>query len=260
MKKRAPEKALSKNKYLVPALYRGLKIIELLARNPQGLTIAGMQMLGLPGASVYRMLMTLLELDYVTRDKGDVYRLSRKILSLGYKTIDESGLIEKARPIMRQLRDLCGESVLLAVLYGQEGVVIDEVASNLAVKVTVQIGHHFPLHTAAPGKAILAFLPDNERKSIVNSIVYTAFTQQTLKNPDELHAELAAIRRQGFAFDRGEEIEDIRCISATVFNHRHYPIAAISCGGPASRLPKSIMRKYAPSVKDYAAQISAKFN
>ena len=260
MKKFAREKALSRNQYLVPALYRGLKIIELLAQHPQGLTIAGMQKLKLPGASIYRMLMTLLELDYVTRDEGDVYRLSRKILSLGYKTIDESGLIEKSRPTMRQLRDLCGESVLLAVLYGHEGVVIDEVASNQAVKVTVQIGHHFPLHTAAPGKAILAFLPDDERKRIVNSIVYTTFTPQTLKNAAELNTELATIRSQGVAFDRGEEIEDIRCISAPVFNHQNYPIAAISCGGPASRLPENIMRKHTTLVKDHAARISAKFN
>lgn len=56
-----------------------------------------------------------------------------------------------------------GETAMLGVLYGGEGVVIESVKSNRAVCVSVRIGHHYPLHTAAPAKAMLAFLPDGER-------------------------------------------------------------------------------------------------
>lgn len=258
MKKTAPEKDFLNNPYLVPALYRGLKILELLSEHPAGLPISGMSSLGLPPASLYRMLMTLQECRYVVKEANEHYRLSRKILSLGYNALDEAGVIEKALPVMRKLRDASGETVLAAVLYGSEGVVLEQAVSNQAVKVTVQPGHHFPLHTAAPGKAILAFLPEDEREKLLESIKYTVFTKASISSADAMRKELAEVVKSGVAYDRGEELEDIRCVGAPVFNHAGYPVAAIWISGPASRMGSEVLKKHARLVKEYAAEISAK--
>lgn len=249
-----------KNKYIVPALERGIRILELLSECPNGLTMPEMSSLELPPASLYRMLVTLTELKYVVREDGDRYRLSRKLLSLAYKTVDEHSIAEKAIGLMRELRDRSGETVLLAVLYGSEGIVIDEAVSPQAVKVTVQIGHHFPLHTAAPAKAILAYLPEEERNRLLEMVRFTRFTKNTVTARKAFESELLEIRQCGFALDRGEELEDIRCAGAPVLNHAGYPIAAVWLSGPASRLDSGALLRCGAMVREYAEKISMKFS
>ena len=118
MAKKQTEKSAT---YLVPALERGLKILELLAENPGGLLMGEMGALDLPSASLYRMLVTLTEMGYVVRDNGDRYHLGRKLLTLGYKGLDHAGLPEKSAAPMRALRNAVNETVVLGVLSGGEG-------------------------------------------------------------------------------------------------------------------------------------------
>ena len=241
--------------YLVPALERGFRVLELLSLHPAGLTMAEMNSLELPPASLYRLLVTLSELGYVIRDDHDRYRLGRKLLTLGYRSVDEMSLVEKALSPMRDLRDRTGETVMLGVLYGEEGVVVESVKSNQAVCVSVRVGHHYPLHAAAPAKAMLAFLPEEERKTYLRRISYTRFTPHTLRNAAELEAELTVVRASGIAYDRGEEFRELRCAGVAILNAAHYPIAAIWIGGPESRLDEATLKTYGIMVKEAAEQI-----
>jgi len=250
----------NRSPYLVPALERGMRILELLSEHPAGLAMTEMGTLELPPASLYRMLITLTELGYVIREDNDVYRLGRKLLTLGYRSIDDSSLVEKAIGPMRDLRDRSGETVMLGVLYGEEGVVIEAVKSNQAVCVSVRIGHHYPLHTAAPAKAMLAFLTEAEQKDRLSRIKYTKFTDATLTGPDELAAELAKVRETGVACDRGEELGELRCVGAPVLNAKGYPVAAVWIGGPVSRLDGSALERLAPMVRKTAESIQNKLN
>ena len=241
--------------YMVPALERGMRILELLSEHPAGLAMSDMAPLGLPAASLYRMLATLAELGYVVRGEQDRYRLGRKLLTLGYRSIDESSLLENALGPMRDLRDRTGETAMLGVLYGGEGVVIESVKSNRAVCVSVRIGHHYPLHTAAPAKAMLAFLPDGERDALLRRITYTGFTDKTIRNAAKLKSELRRIRQTGIAFDRGEELRELRCAGAPILNVKGYPVAAIWIGGPESRLDEAALKSCGEMVKEAAEQI-----
>lgn len=252
------KKTSSEKPYMVPALERGMRILELLSGHPGGLSMTDMGALGLPAASLYRMLVTLAELGYVVREENDRYRLGRKLLTLGYRTVDESSLIEKALAPMRELRDRTGETVMLGVLYGEEGVVIESVKSNQAVCVSVRIGHHYPLHTAAPAKAMLAFLPDGERDTFLRRISYTEFTEKTIRNAKELESELSEIRRTGIAYDRGEELRELRCAGAPILNAKGYPAAAVWIGGPESRLNDAALRRCGAMVRKTADEIQQK--
>ncbi|OGV74854.1 MAG: hypothetical protein A3K19_00640 [Lentisphaerae bacterium RIFOXYB12_FULL_65_16] len=255
------ERKATAGRYQVPALARGMQILEFLAGRPDGASpVEIAAQLHLPKPSVFRMLVTLTDLGYLHRDgDGSVYRLSRKMLSLGYAAIDERGLIEKSMDVLRHLRDATGETALIAVLAGREGVVLEQVPSPSAVKVLVQIGHRFPLHTAAPGKALLAVLPESERGDLVRSLEYTRFNRRTIVGPAAMHAELARVRELGYAVDRGEELEDIRCVAAAVLDHRGYPLAAIWIGGPASRLADSALAGLGRIVAEHARRISGRF-
>ena len=246
----------SSAQYLVPALERGLKILEILAAHPSGLLMNEMKELNLPSASLYRMLITLTDLGYIVKDNADRYRLGRKLLSIAYKGLDHSNLTETSASFQRSLRNKVNETVALGVHNGGEGVVIDTIRSEQAVCVYVQIGHHFPLHTAAPAKAILAYLPEEEQAQILDSIKFTKFTERTILNKSSYLTELQKVRKNGVAFDVGEEVSDLRCVAAPIFDSRSYPVAAIWVTGPESRLNEKRLQEISIHVKETAEKIS----
>jgi len=247
-------------RYMVPAFARGLKLMELLAEHPEGLCMTEMDSLELPQASLFRMLATLCETGYANRDKNGVYRLNGKLLSMAYRAVENTSLINCAAGPMRALRDRTGESVMLAVLHGGEGVVIHQEISRQAVKVILEIGHHFPLHSAAPAKAILAFLPESQAAELIESINYTPFTAKTIRNEQDFRKELKDVRETGTAFDRGEEMEDLRCVAAPIRDRRNQTVSAVWITGPASRMNGVKMKRFAALVKQTAQQIEETMN
>jgi len=249
-------------RYSVPALARGMKILEYLAGRPEGASAVEVAAaMKLPKPSVFRMLLTLADGGYLAKNEElSQYRLSRKLLSLGYAAIDGQGLIERAMDGLRALRDESGESAKIAVLCGNEGVVLDQLPGKNPITVMVQPGHRFPLHTSAPGKAMVAFLPEAERGRLLGSIEYKRFTPATISSQEALERELAKVRGAGVAYDLGEELEGLRCVGAPVFNHVGYPVAAIWIAGAAAYLKDEDLERFAQMVAKHAKTISERFS
>ncbi len=248
-------------RYHVPNLDRALMILEFLASEPHGCGVSEIaRRMELPKNSVFRIVSTLHAHGYLNRrDSDKTYRLSRKLLSLGYAAIDEHNLIEKSIQVMRELRDACDETTLIGTLIDNQGVVLEQVPSNQPVKVLIKIGHHFPLHTAAPGKAMLAFLPEDQCEAILDQMRFTKFTDRTITSKAEFRKELAEVRRLGYALDRGEELETLHCVAAPILDHRGHPVAGIWITGPASRLRSEDFERLGQLVKDHAMLISERF-
>jgi DNA-binding IclR family transcriptional regulator len=247
--------------YQVPALDRALTILELLALHPNGMRMRELaDRLSFPPNSVFRITGVLEQRGYLFREGTDMrYRLSRKLLSLGYAAIGEDKLIQHSLEIMQQVRDGTQETVLVGVRADLQGVVLEQVASTQPVKFLVDPGTHFPLHTSAPGKVLVAFLPEAERESVLARIEYTRYTDQTLDSRSKFEAELRTVWEAGYALDCGEQIEGLRCVGAPIFNHRGYPIAAIWVTGPSFRLSASALKPIGRELMEAAGRISQKF-
>ncbi|MEZ5277634.1 MAG: IclR family transcriptional regulator [Opitutaceae bacterium] len=244
-----------------PALERGLRILELLARHPDGLRMSQVaESLDLPANSAFRILGTLECEGYVTKEADGIrYRITRKLLGLAYAAAGEDKLMELALDVMQTLRDDTGETVLIGVRSENRGIVLEQVASTQPVKFLVDPGHSFPLHTSAPGKAFLAFLPPHERDVLLGRICYERFNDRTLDSREKLEAELLNVQATSQAFDRGEQIDGLHCAGAPIFNHRGYPIASIWVTGPSFRLTESMLPLVGAKVLAAAERISARF-
>lgn len=246
------------SRYKVPILDRTLNLLELLSRHPEGMTLTAMtEALKMPKNSVFRIAATLTLRGYAERDEGTkAYRASRKLLSLGHAAVGGERLIQAAAPILTALRDATGETALLGTLAGNHGVVLDQVPSSHPVKVVVEIGHAFTLHTAAPAKAMLAHWSPEAQKSFVQQIKFTKHTRHTITNATAYLAELKQVKAQGFALDRCEESETFACAAAPVFDHRGYPVASIWISGPSDRVTPGSLDKLGSKVKQFADQLS----
>jgi DNA-binding IclR family transcriptional regulator len=233
-----------------------LVILEYLADKPKGCGVTELsERLKYSKNSVFRIAKTLKMYGYLNEvDKA--YTVSTKLLALGYTALGEVNIIEKAFDVMRDLRDEAKETVLIGTLVGLHGVVLEQVPSSYEIKFMIDVGHIFLPHTAAPGKAMLAYLPDDERERIVKNMEYKKFNQRTIGNPKAMLSYLEEVRRKGFAVDRAERIEGLHGVACPVFNHWGYPVASIWVTGPSFRMPVSDFARLGELVKKHARRIS----
>ena len=90
-------------------------------------------------------------------------------------------LPEDAPSIAQHLKEQGGyETALLGTLVGNRGVILEQVLSTQPLKVMVDPGHNFALHTAAPAKAILAYMNPEDQGKIIDTISYTRFNENTI--------------------------------------------------------------------------------
>jgi DNA-binding IclR family transcriptional regulator len=160
---------------------------------------------------------------------------------------------------MHAIRDEINETVMLGTLLGNEVVIIEQLPSFQFIKFTTEIGHRVNIHTSAPGKAIAAFLPEKELNELVSNLTFVRYTGQTIPSQNEMYAELQKVRELGYAVDDGEEVPEVHCVGAPIFDYRNYPIAAVWCSGPAFRIDQDAEADYGKRVKGYAMQISRRF-
>ncbi len=178
------------------------------------------------------------------------------MLGLGCKGTGSDRLLEYSHDLLPQLRDETGETALMGRLIDDSGVVLHQSPSKQAIKVQVEIGVRFPLHTAAPAKAILAWMNAADRERIVAGMSFTKITNNTITSRKAFREELEMTRRDGFAVECGEEVEGITCVAAPVFDFQSTPIAALWITGPDTRLAKKKLADVGTSVRKYALLLS----
>lgn len=250
----------SKSNYSVPNLERALMIIELLSAKPKGLTLAEiMEELDITKSSTFRITSTLIFRNYIQKNETTKkLTLTRKILSLGISALSEQSIVENSIDAMRALRDETKESVMLGILLGDKGTILEQVPSSYPVKLFVEQGTQFSLHSSVGGKSILAFMPEDERNRMLEGVTLNRFTENTIVSKHDYVDCLEEVRLKGYATDHSEDIQGINCVGAPIFDESGSPVAAIWITGPNGRLPSSEFDRKGEVVIKYAMEISAK--
>jgi DNA-binding IclR family transcriptional regulator len=136
---------------------------------------------------------------------------------------------------MKQLLARFQETVNLAVLEGDQIVYVEILESPRTFRMCSRVGSREMPHSTALGKAILAFLPQQEVERILQNTGLPRYTANTIGSRSSLRDELAITRQRGYSIDNGENEEGARCVGAPIFDHRGDVVAAISISGPAVR-------------------------
>ena len=247
-------------KYRVPSAEFLLKVIEALAQEKVGLTQSElMQRLGVSKA-IFRMCVTLIYHGYIEKHPvSNRLSLTRKVLALGNSAICQYNLIEEALPIMRRLRDLTGETVQLNTQIQTEGVVLNQIPSNHEIRIVVDPGTRFGLHCTAPGKAILAYLPEEDLEKTLNLIKFPRHSATTITDGKKFRQELKKVKAQGYAVDLAEGVvAGLHCVSCPILDESRHPVGALTVLGPSMRMPATLFPNVARHVQPLALELSAK--
>lgn len=209
---------------------RALSILELLTKQERQLTFGEIaDSLGYPRSSLHGLLRTMtdrgwIELDPATRR----YSLGIRTWEAGSTYLRAVGLAERARPYMERVRDALQETVQLAVLDGRYNVYVAKAEGSQRLVLASEIGRRLEAHATGLGKVLLAGLTAEELRERLGDEKLERFTESTITEPDQLAAELARIREQGYGEDREEYTIGVRCVAAPVHDHHGRVVAAMS--------------------------------
>lgn len=258
---REEDKGNPRSRYIVPNLDRALAMLELLSTRPDGLNVSDLGVeLKIPKNSAFRIAVTLENRGFLEKVGGSKrYRLTPRLLVLGAVSVTDPNFFEKSIDVMRRLRDETGETALIGTFAGDGGVVLDQALGTHPFKFAVDAGTRFPLHTAAPGKAMLAALGEEERKAKVDRMKLTRFTPNTITDKQKFLKHLKAVAELGYGFDLGEEMEGQTCIGAAIRSATGVVLGAIWITAPASRIGDGQLDTLGLLVKAHADEISSRF-
>jgi DNA-binding IclR family transcriptional regulator len=207
---------------------------------------------GVPLSTAYRYVTLLREVGLLEASEAGI-QVSPRVIQLGRAAVAANGIIEIARPVLQEMRDLTGESTLLIRRFRDSALCVDRVECGQPVRLSFEPGQPLPLHGGASAKVLLAFMRDPERRRYLQRLPKLLPDKARRK---ALLEELPLIRERGWALSEAEVDPGVWAAAAAVSNGRDV-IAAVSVAVPAYRLPKAQRPRILDVVRKGAAKLSA---
>lgn len=222
----------------IQSLQRGLGILELIAKDGTGVSMADVsRKIGLHTSTTFHLLRTLTTLGYLVQDETTrKYRLGSKVFQLAASAWTEVQLLKMSAPLLTEMAQQTGETSHLAIFEHGEVIVINKIDGSGPVRLSERVGYPRPAHCTAIGKVLLAHLPEAELKAFLQTSELQPLTPKTITAAPILEQELDRVRKQGYAFDDEEFVQGIRCLAAPVRNFTGHVVAAIGISGPVWRV------------------------
>ena len=247
-------------RYSIPSLDRGLRILDALAAERDGLGVSELSRRLVQDKSVvYRTLSSLVYQMYVEQDETTrKYLLTAKVIMLANAKLRGSDLFVVSQPFLRPLASRAGESVVVAALLGNAIVCLEREPGSRANHIVYEAGQFLPLHASACGKCVAAYLSESKVFSIVEKKGLVSITQNTITSFSELRINLEEVRRKGYAVDDEETCVGVRSIAAPVWDQKGSIVGSLAVWGPVERIREDCTSVLVDMVKDAALTLSSR--
>jgi len=239
----------------VKSAERTLDILELLASDPEGMTVAEISgRLGLARSSVHGLVQTLHDRAYLSKDAGRRFHLGARLIQLGMNVTDRLEVRTIARQQLEKLVSRTHDTALLVVVERGELLYVDKVISDQAgVRTDPRQTTRMPLQCTSLGKALLAAFDDVIVARVIGQIGLEGSTEYSIVDCEELLSDLSGTRDRGYSIDRQEALLGVWCVGAPIRDHTDLPIGAISLSTIREFFDPE---NFGPEVADAAVQIS----
>lgn len=227
---------MSRETGLTQSVSRALNILRCFTDETPQLRVTDISTrLGLTQSLVSRLLTTLMHEGFVYRDdETGLYELGHSVLILAGVALNNDQLRIEALSEMQHASLQLGLGVNLSVLEGNAIFYLAHVDVPEVPRPYTLIGRQNPLHATAMGKVLLAHLPGPARPELISQLALTAYTANTITDPEILAEELEDVRAQGWALEMEELALGRACISGPIRDKRGRVVAALSASGPLS--------------------------
>lgn len=229
-----------KKRQTIQSVARASRILLTIARAPSGMTATDVaDAVGLRISTTYHLLATLEEETLLRKAEGKRYMLGAGAVEITNSPSLRARVESRHRQALSQLAAVTRETAYLTGWFRGEIRILATVEGSQAVRVAgLEVGHTGDIHARASAKVLLAFADDERRSQLLDGHEFTRFTPVTVPDRATLDKQLAEIRRTGILYDRGEYREDVRSLSAPIWQDGRV-VAALAILAPAERYQRT---------------------
>lgn len=234
-----------------------LRLIELLAasREPRGVTDVA-RGLNISKPRAHRHLRALVQRGYARQDaRTEGYEVGIRVLALGEAVRDRFDVVSAIRPVMSPLREASGMAVTASALIEGHVTVLEMMQGSTLIEFGIRPGAQLDFHASAHGLVALAFGPPALLEQVLAQPL-KAWNDHTLTDPDTLRAEVAQVRRQGWATAVDAVLVGVNALAAPVFDYRGEWRGAVALVGASQFIPKAPSERLIDLVTGAAADAS----
>jgi len=228
----------TETKYMVCTIQKGINVLNLFKDHSKLSFTDIKKLLKYNKSTLFRILYTLENNQYLSKDKHGRYELGLNIFILGNQ-ISRIGKLKRGSEIY--LRELAEETNLtshIGILEGLQILIIEKYyPSESGLQMVSRVGRPVPAHCTGQGKALLAYSPRKIVEKIIKKYGLQRFTPTTITQADDFFAELEKVREQGYAIDNSEHEKHIHCIALPILNEFNELEASISITGLVMDFP-----------------------
>jgi DNA-binding IclR family transcriptional regulator len=226
------------SRYIVPALRRGLDILEMFSGGRDVVTVPEItRTLGISRATAFRLVHTLAVAGYLERlPSAHAFRLGRQSLSLSFEYLNSLGMVDVARPLLEELRDKTGATTHLGIRHGTVMLYVLRALSRheLVGSSVAPVGTRYPVHAVACGRALLFDLSDTELDELFTNFDFSAFPSPAPQSLAALKAQLVKERRKGYVSCLSAFVRAKRSVAAPIRDGSGMAIASINVSDATS--------------------------
>jgi IclR family acetate operon transcriptional repressor len=241
----------------VKSAVRTVQLLEHMAANRGLHSLNDIQeALGYPRSSLYVLLRTLTEMNWLETDvTGTLYQIGFKSLLVGTTYIDSDPVVAAARPTLGWISEQTTETVHLARLADGDVIYLATYDSHHTLRAFSRVGRKLPAYATALGKALLAERDDDAVQALVPADM-PAMTSNTLPSLDALRKDLQLTRKRGYAVDHEENTVGVQCLAVPIRNQKPAR-EAVSCSVPRVRMTKQRIGEIAEILQEGRVRIEA---
>jgi DNA-binding IclR family transcriptional regulator len=255
----APDDA---DKYTVPALERGLKLLGEFSRDNRRLGPPELaRRLGLPRSTVFRLLTTLEGMGFLERvEGGSEYRLGLAVLRLGFEYLASLELTELGQPLLDRLCDEVRYPCNLVVRDGRSIVYVAKVTPPTPLASSVRVGTRLPAHATVLGRILLEDLNLADLRHLYPEEQLQVFSPSTPKTVLELFDMVQSDLARGYVLGEGFYESSISTIAAPVRDHTTRIVAALGVTIPSSHVDAGRLDELVQRTRATADELSGLLN
>jgi IclR family pca regulon transcriptional regulator len=251
---------MSKSRYKVEALARGLEILSLFTTEKPSLNMNEIVIaIQLKKTTAFRMVSTLEMLGYLEHDPiTRSFRPGLKVLQLGFTALNSLELATTAQPYLKSLSDACGETTNMAIRDGADIIYVGRNITQQIISVNLYRGSRLPVYCTSMGKSLIIDLSRQELFDLLGEGPYLKRGPNTITSLEALVSEVNKVRQQGYSINDEELTIGLFSVAAPVRDPEGKLVAAINISVPSSRMSRQELElNLAPKVVDTAHQISS---
>ncbi|MGH9401411.1 MAG: IclR family transcriptional regulator [Terriglobia bacterium] len=243
-------------RYQVPALDKGLDILETLASSPVPRSLSELaRALNRTSSELFRMLNALEKRGYLERDPiSSKYGLTLKLYEMAHTHSPMEKLLRAVTLPMRALAERIKESCHVSKLNHGRLIVLGQADSPGHYRFSVEVGSVYsPIHTAS-GRLLLAYLQEEEFQRFCSASVEYRKLDSTARRA--LLARLAEIRRKGISTTECEPVIGVKGYAVLIGKPEVNVTAALSVASLDMRGKKHNVEEIIRGLKETAQEIN----